>query len=36
MNRGTTGPQRSLLDAPPASTVPTVPPPPAKPAVPTN
>lgn len=36
MNRGTTGPQRSLLDTPPASTVPVVPPPPAKPAVPTN
>ena len=36
MNRGTTGPQRSLLDAAPASTLPAVPPPPARPAVPTN
>ena len=36
MNRGTTGPQRSLLDAPATNTVPAVPPPPAKPAVPTN
>ena len=36
MNRGTTAPQRSLLDTPPASIAPAVPPPPAKPAVPTN
>ncbi len=37
MNRGATGPQRSLLDSAPASsTAPSVPPPPAKPAVPTN
>lgn len=36
MNRGSTGSQRSLLDAPASSTTPAPPPPPAKPAVPTN
>ena len=36
LNRGTSGPQRSLLDTPPANIAPAVPPPPARPAVPTN
>jgi preprotein translocase subunit SecG len=37
LNRGTAGPQRSLLDTPPpAQTVPAPPPPPARPSVPTN
>lgn len=36
MNRGSTGSQRSLLDASASSSAPAEPPPPAKPAVPTN